>query len=344
VLTNGKGEFTLSGLAQTERLTVNFSAPGMMSTTHIYQPPAGAARIGGNGNVIVVWPLARAVTLEATRGGKVPFRNGGGVTLPPRALADSQGKPITGRVRVNLTYLDVTSPQQLKAAPGDFTARMRDGTVSRLESFGIFEISVSDLQGRRVDLIKGRTARLELPVPRMRRGKAPRATGLFSFDRVSGMWMEEGTLTREGNQPTYTAQLNQLNVAWNSDNTLETTCMMVQVINPFTNPANQPEANASVHVSGIYYSYNGGGTTDANGRVCLLVKRCELVSVQAFSSQQNNWVSPPKNVMASCAVAGANDCGNLQTCPLVTINLDLVVGLRPNRARRSSSRTPAQKF
>jgi hypothetical protein len=147
------------------------------------------------------------------------------------------------------------------------------------------------------------------------------------------MWMEEGTLTREGAQPIYTAQLNQLNVAWNSDNTLETTCMMVQVINPFTNPANQPEANASVYVSGIYYSYNGSGTTDANGRVCFLVKRCELVSVQAFSSQQNNWVSSTKNVMASCAVAGANDCGNLQTCPLVTINLDLVVGRRPNRTR-----------
>lgn len=333
VLTNGKGEFTLNGLGRAERLTVNFSMPGMMNTTRVYQPPAGAARIGGSGNVIVVWPLARAVTLDATRGGKVPFSNGGGVTLPPRALADGQGRRVTGRVRVTLTYLDVTRPEQLKAAPGDFTARMRDGSVSRLESFGIFEISVSDLRGRRVELVKGRTARLELPVPRIRDGRVPRATGLFSFDRESGMWVEEGTLTRAGDQPTYLAELNQVNVTWNSDNALETTCMTVQVINPFSNPPNLPEPNAHVDVSGIYYFYNGGGTTDANGRVCVLVKRCELVTVKAFSSQQNNLASPPQNVMASCTAAGANDCGDLQSCPLVTVNLDLVTGLRPNRAR-----------
>lgn len=326
VLTDGKGEFTLSGLAPAERLVVNFSAEGFMETTRVYQASAGGARIGGNGTTIIVWPLAPAVTLDATRGGKVPFRNGGGVMLPARSLVDVRGRPVSGRVRVSLTYLDVADPKQLKAAPGDFTARMKDGTMSRLESFGIFEISASDLSGQRVDLMKGRTATLEFPVPRVRRGKAPRATGLFSFDKAGGVWVEEGRLSRDGDQAVYVAPLNQLNTTWNSDNTFETTCMTVQVINPFTNPPNKPEANAQVTVSGIYYSYTTTGTTDANGRLCVSVKRCEYVSVYAFGSQNNGLATPSQNVMSSCTAAGANDCGSTEACPLVTLTLGVAVG------------------
>lgn len=336
VLTNGKGEFTLTGAApRADRLAVNFTAPGFMNTTRVYKAAKQVGgpgtvvvvwpRLAGNGNTVVIWPRAAAVTLDATRGGKVPFRNGGGVTLPGGALIDSNGKPVSGNVRVNLTYLDVTNREQLKAAPGDFTARMSNGTVRPLESFGIFEISVNDLQGRPVNLVRGKTARLELPVPRRR--TVPSRTGLFSFDQRSGRWIEAGTLTLAGNAITLTATINQVNVSWNADDVPETTCMTVRVIKPsFITPPNQPEANAFVYVNGVNYSYSTTETTDSNGIICLSVKRCEPVTLQAFSSQNFDWASQTQTVTSSCAVASANDCGDLQKCPVVTVTLELLTG------------------
>jgi Carboxypeptidase regulatory-like domain len=326
VLTNGKGEFILAHLRPAERLAVNFSAPGFMNTTRVYRATAGAARIGGKSATIVIWPRAAAVTLDATRGGKVTFRNGGGVTLPARSLIDGNGKPVRGQVRVNLTYLDVANQEQIKAAPGDFTARMRNGKVSRLESFGIFEISVNDLRGRPVELIRGKTARLELPIPRERADKAPRTTGLFSFDRVSGSWVEEGRLireVREVGQLLYTATINQVNVAWNADDLLETTCLIVYVLNPLASEG--VEANAIVQVSGVNYSYTATTPgTNADGITCVLVKRCELVTVQAFSTQNPSLVSPVQTVMSSCSVGNMSDCPeNLQkNCSVVTLTLN----------------------
>lgn len=340
VLTNSKGEFTLAGAApRTDRLPVNFMAPGFVNTTRVYKAANRVGgpgtvvvvwpRVAGNGNTVVIWPRAAAVTLDATRGGKVPFRNGGGVTLPEGALIDSNGKPVSGNVRVSLTYLDVTNREQLQAAPGDFTARMSNGGVRALESFGIFEISVNDLQGRPVNLMRGKTARLELPVPRRR--TAPSRTGLFSFDQRSGRWIEEGNLTLAGNTITLTATINQVNVSWNADNDPETTCMTVRVINPFSNPPNQPEANALVEIRGVNYSSIITGTTDSNGLVCLSIKRCSPVTLEAYSSQNFDWVSVPQNVTASCGVASASDCGNPQKCPVVTVILDLITGRHKSR-------------
>jgi Carboxypeptidase regulatory-like domain len=343
VRTGRKGNFTLAGPApSTDRLVVNFSAPSYMANTRVYTahrisarmrrsiggPAVTWGRIAGEGNTVIIWPRASAVTIDAERGGKIAFPNGGGVTLPERALVDSNGRAVKGKVQVRLTYLDVTDRKQLAAAPGDFTARMRDGSISRLESFGIFEIMASDLQGNPVNLLRGSSAKLELPVPRTRRGRPPDRTGLYSFDNGTGRWNDVGTLTIVGTA-VYVGTLTALNVPWNSDITDETTCMTVKVVNPFKNPPNQPEPNAWVNATGVSYSSSTSGSTDANGIDCLLVKRCAPVMLQAFSSQYVYWVSVPVTVTSSCVAAGPSDCGDLTKCPLITVTLDLIVSSTP---------------
>jgi hypothetical protein len=68
VLTNGKGEFALTGPSpRTDSLTVNFVAPGFKTTTEVYKKTSRVtgngttvviwARTTGNGNTIIVWPL-----------------------------------------------------------------------------------------------------------------------------------------------------------------------------------------------------------------------------------------------------------------------------------------------
>jgi hypothetical protein len=67
VLTNGKGEFALTGPApRTDSLTVNFVAPRFKTTTQVYKKTSRVtgsgttvviwARATGNGNTVVIWP------------------------------------------------------------------------------------------------------------------------------------------------------------------------------------------------------------------------------------------------------------------------------------------------
>ena len=54
VLTNGKGEFELTGATpRTDSLTVNFAAPGFKPTREVYKK---TSRVTGNGTTVIIWP------------------------------------------------------------------------------------------------------------------------------------------------------------------------------------------------------------------------------------------------------------------------------------------------
>jgi hypothetical protein len=56
VLTNGKGEFALTGPApRTDSLTVNFVAPRFKTTTEVYKK---TSRVAGNGTTVIIWARA----------------------------------------------------------------------------------------------------------------------------------------------------------------------------------------------------------------------------------------------------------------------------------------------
>jgi hypothetical protein len=328
IRTTANGTFTFDNLALTDRLAISFSASGFVDTTRVFPVWPGVL----NATDIVLLRRAPAVVINATNGGRVTFAQGGGLTIPPRSLVDPGGKLLTGDVRVSLTYLDFSDPKQIRSAPGDFTATMRDNSVRTLESFGIFEAYLEDLGGRRADLASGKTAIINLPIPRSNLGNVPRTIGLFSFGTTSGRWMEAGTLIRSDDGLTYNGTISTLDVNWNGDDPVDTTCIRVQVFEPhFPNPPHGPPAvNSHVTATGVSYNGSSDGYTDSNGFVCLLVKRNSQVSLQAFSTQVSSYVSVPIVITTPNIASGAADCGNLAKCPLAQeIDLDIIVG-RPS--------------
>lgn len=251
------------------------------------------------------------------------------MTIPPRSLVDPVGNLLTGEVRVSLTYVDVSDPNQIRSASGDFTALMRDNSVRTLESFGIFEVYVEDPNGRRADLAPGKTAIINLPIPRRNLGNVPRTIGLFSFGTISGRWIEAGTLIRSDDGLTYNGTIDTLDVNWNGDDPVDTTCIRVQVFEPhFPNPPHGPPAvNSHVTATGVSFNGSSDGYTDSNGFVCLLVKRNSQVSLEAVSALSFGYRSVPIVITTPNIASGAADCGNLAKCPLVQeIDLDIIVG------------------
>lgn len=310
VSTNARGEFTLSRIPSTERLAVSFTSQDYMNTTRILR-----ARAGQGTQSVPLWPRAKAVSLDAERGGKVRFPNGGGVTLPPNALVDDNGQPVRGKVKVRLTSLDVSDRKQLRAVPGDFTAQMSDKSVRMLESFGVFEIAVRDSKERRVDLARGQTARFDLPIPEKVRERAPQISRLFSFDDVTGRWIEEGKVVKE-DRLVYSGTITRFDWSWNVDDPLDTTCITVKFVDVYG--GNQgPIANALVEAQGVNYSTISSGYTNSQGLVCLLVKINSPVVINAYDPAYPTTPIGPVNVTSPNIVAGAGDCGDPVKCPLV---------------------------
>ena len=318
VLTDSKGEFSIRGVAATERLAVSFSATGFMDTTRIYKVGESSRGI----NTVIIWPRAARVSLDARRGGKLTFP-GGTVNFPARALVDERGRAINGKVRVSFSALDVSDRRQLRSAPGDFTARMRDNSIRQLETFGVFEVFVEDASGRRANLAPGQNATVELSIPQELRRRAPASVGLFSFDQNSGRWIEEGTIKRPPRQTSFEFLIHNIRPPWNVDMPLNTTCITLKILKEDGSPA---PVGTRVEAEGVDYSGTSptGYVTNSMGEVCLSVKKCPgTVRVVAYDQYNSAISSCPVRIQTPCQIASAADCGNPTNCPLQPVEIIL---------------------
>ncbi|MFL6260455.1 MAG: family 16 glycosylhydrolase [Thermoanaerobaculia bacterium] len=333
-VTDRNGKFTIRAVPSDDRLAVSFSAPKFMSTTHIF-----GARAASDGNTVIIWPRAAPVRLPTAVGGKLEF-NGATIVFPPDAFVDAKGRQVKGDVNVSLSVLDVADRRQLASAPGDFTARMRDGSIRDLETFGLFELVVFDGDGRRVDFARDRTARVELTVPDSRR-EVPQSVGSFSFDERSGRWVQRtSTWQLQSSILSTTLTQNGSSGWWNADYPIDTTCLRVQLLDCHTCLAVAPPV-PNVWITATGSGYNGAvkkDDTDGNGIACIPVKTAAHVQLDLDVNQglQIN----PLIVATNSADLDPSDCNN---CPLVTATHVLASSfsldplMAPNTARWCAS-------
>jgi hypothetical protein len=300
------GRFSISAPRQA-RTAISFTHPDYVKTTRVIDT-RNAASIT---DVIVIWPRAAAVTIDGAAGGLVPFAAGGGVRIPPNSLVTASGRPVDGKASIRLTLLDVSDRAQLRSVPGDFTARLRDGRTTPLESFGVFEI-VGTSNGEAIDFRPGTRAPIEVPVPERIRPRATPRTTTFSFEPASGLWIEEGDAVLSGS--TYNGWITRFDWDWNLDNPLDTTCIHAQVIRVY--PTTGPVAGALVTATGVSYAGTSSATTDAQGYACLLVKINSVVDLEAVVSSVSLGI---QQVTTPNVVAGAAQCTTFGLCPLMGV-------------------------
>jgi beta-glucanase (GH16 family) len=307
-ITGATGEYQLR-VAPAERLAVSFRAAGYMDTTIIFRPP-----LSRGGNIVVVWPRAVAATLNGRKGGKLAFP-GGTVIFPPGALVDRQGRTVRGDVQVALSVLDVCDRQQLRSAPGDFTAVMRDRTVRQLVTFGMFELLVEDSDKQRVNLARGQKVSVQLLIPAALRDKAPDKAGLFSFDPIDGRWVEAGTLVAGQEVASYDVMVTGIGF-WNADIVSDTTCIRLKVLDRDCGES-PGTASSYVEANGTDFIGISGDYTDSDGYVCLSVKRNTIVDLVAYHPTQAGVQSNPIKITTPDTEASAADCDDRSQCPLV---------------------------
>jgi hypothetical protein len=286
------------------RVPITFAAEGHVSNTKMFNSKANGI------NTIVVWPIAYRVKFDSSRELDVELGSSR-VRIPPNALTGA-----SGRVQLNFTLFDITSPLHRAAAPGDFTGKFEDGSIRRLNSYGIFDLDLRDLKAGRLNLRPGAAIDLAISIPPRLIRRAPKRVGYFTFDTLTGIWIHAGSFTWVPSTLTYNGTTTSLGGAHNLDEPQDTTCVRVQVIS-FYDGSGLP--NMLVDAQGPNYFSNG--TTDANGFVCLIVDRNASFSVTAQGTPYGGggfWGNPqPVTLMSQNIQSDATNCGDPCLCPFV---------------------------
>lgn len=144
--------------------------------------------------------------------------NGATVTIPESSLAKSDGSDYNGKVGISVVYLSPAStPAMEPLMPGaDLMAIANDGDTVPLISYGMVNVEMTDEIGNPLQLKDGCEAYLKYPAPK---GFSSHDTiPLWYFNEESGLWVEEGYSTRQGDK--YVGSVRHF-TWWNCDIKLE---------------------------------------------------------------------------------------------------------------------------
>lgn len=144
--------------------------------------------------------------------------NGATVTIPESSLAKNDGSDYNGTVDISVVFLSPTeSPAMEPLMPGaDLMAIANDGDTVPLISYGMVNVEMTDDNGNPLQLKDGCEAYLKYPAPK---GFTSHDTiPLWYFNEESGLWVEEGYSTRQGDK--YVGSVRHF-TWWNCDIKLE---------------------------------------------------------------------------------------------------------------------------
>lgn len=129
------------------------------------------------------------VKSEALGGAEIEFESA--------AIAAKDGeseKIVTGPIKIFVGTYDCND--QL---PGNFTGINKNGQPVRLSSYGAVSVSLRGMGGKPLNIAKGKSALVRLPIDGNLIGGSPPTIKLWSFDESRGVWIEEGVATKNGN-------------------------------------------------------------------------------------------------------------------------------------------------
>jgi hypothetical protein len=139
------------------------------------------------------------------------------VAIPANGLVDANGLPPTGKVDIQLSTVDLATPDQM---PGDYTVIDGAGQAKAAQSWGAGTVEIF-AGATRYNLRPGVKAQLVIPVdPTQLRagGPFPPDIPLLHFDEARGVWREEGKaiLQNLAGVPAYVGEVTHFS-AYNMD-------------------------------------------------------------------------------------------------------------------------------
>ncbi len=145
--------------------------------------------------------------------------NGAGLSADAGSfiVKGTDNKAVTAKVSV--TPFDPSKSEDLGAFPGDFRGEQTNGSVTNLESFAFAKVQVRNNEDEPLDLAKGKTAEITIPIGESLSSKSPDTIPLWNFDESKGIWVEKGQAKKECNNEGcfYKGKITTIASWWNAD-------------------------------------------------------------------------------------------------------------------------------
>jgi hypothetical protein len=195
----------------------------------------------------------------ASAGGTLQVPGGARLAFPANAVADANGNPYTGSVRIFAHHLAPDDPNIGRQMPGDLRATDLAGETSLLATFGMLAVEMESPSGQKLQVASGSSVEMRMPILPSQAGAAPSEIQLWHYQLDVARWQEEGKAQKVGNE--YVGSVSHFSW-WNCDIPLPLVGVTGKV---FLRSTATPLANA--HVVFSYGNYSGSchGWTDENG-------------------------------------------------------------------------------
>ena len=209
---------------------------------------------------IKLLPKTIAGTFTASAGGNVSMPGGMALSFPSNAVVNaSTGSSYAGNVNVAMAWINPMAQDISQTMPGDLRGINEAGYLRLLTTYGMAAVEMTGSAGELLQLANGSKATMTFPLPAAMAANAPASIPLWYFDEQKGLWKQEGSATKNGNN--YVGQVSHFSY-WNCDvpNTyVRFNCTVVDSLG-------QPISHAFVKVSVVSNPNSAGyGYTDSAG-------------------------------------------------------------------------------
>jgi len=173
------------------------------------------ATSGANYAKIKLVKKISAGTINSAAGGNVTLLNGSKIALPANAIVKvSGGSAYNGTIKVYAAYIDPTANDISQTVPGSFMADDKNNKRVALVSYGMLAVELESTNGEKLQIAPGSVATLTTPIPSSLQASAPASISLWYVNEQTGLWKEEGTAVKNGNN--YVGDVKHFSF-WNCD-------------------------------------------------------------------------------------------------------------------------------
>lgn len=157
--------------------------------------------------------LGLANVMMTDTGGDIPVTSDCTIQFPANAfVVKSDGSPYTGAAVIYAQYLQPEMTDFDILMPGDLVAEDNGNQV--LKSFGMVNVEILGTGNVPLQLKNGVQATIKAVIPSSLQASAPATIPMWYFDTNKGVWLKEGTATKQGNQ--YSGKVSHF-TWWNYD-------------------------------------------------------------------------------------------------------------------------------
>ena len=136
------------------------------------------------------------------------------LTFPANSIKVEGGGVYSGTVNVAAKFLDPESDDMSSQMPGDLMAVNSSNELKILETYGMAAVELTSPSGQKLNVADGKKVELSVPLSGAYLADAPASIPLWYFHESEGIWKEEGSAIKVGNE--YVGEVSHFSY-WNYD-------------------------------------------------------------------------------------------------------------------------------